>query len=396
MGEASGWTSGEEGAFRYFVGGQYQRRRINESSGELEFDGDGAPDGGSWQDQERTFDEFFGTGRFEYDLTDADTLIFSPTFSSSKENRVQSSFDWDDDHTIFETRNDETRNRKRQSFAGYTEWQHEFDNGIRSRIFFDYQTGFETTRRVGHKYDIDPAGNPVSTPKLTLRDAEIDLERFAPGMVFNGTTGIHSWEAGLGTSRNTRSENEDKDGVFVGDRTFDVEEKIHYGYLSDSFSLLGPDLMTVGVRLENSQTETTDITGGKHRINEMAVNPSLQYRYSVNNDLDLRLGIARTLRRPDLRDLTPTLKDGKGTIVSPHKRGNPETAPEKIWDIDAGGEWHILDGTGIVSANFSVAVSPIRSRIFFMRNPGNGFPRRAMSAMVSSMVLRQKFAHPSI
>jgi iron complex outermembrane receptor protein len=62
--------------------------------------------------------------------------------------------------------------------------------------------------------------------------------------------------------------------------------------------------------------------------------------------------VARTLRRPDLRDLTPSLTSKDGTLAKPDTRGNPYTSPEKIWGVDTGADWYILDRQGIVSANF--------------------------------------------
>lgn len=357
IGDASGWTSGEEGAFRYFLGGQSQRRRVNESSAEDIFGANGTkPDSGSRQEQAREFDEYFATGRFEYDITDDDTLTFAPTFSRSHELRDQSEYRLNKAQTGFELRTDETRNRTRQTFAAYNEWKHDFSAETQSRLFIDWQTGTEDTTRDGLEQTLDPiTGLPLGLPSPDQRIAGIKLGRTAPGFVLNTQIDGHAIEGGFGASFSTRKEQETryrKGGVAPNfGRTYKVGEDIFYGYIMDKFSLLGPDELTAGLRIENSSTRTTDVLGNDFSIDETFINPSLQYKYSMDDDLDFRMGVARTLRRPDLRDLTPTLSTKKGTLSEPDTRGNPNTRPEDIWGVDSGFDWHVLDGKGIVSAN---------------------------------------------
>lgn len=355
VGDVSGWASGEEGAFRYFLGGDYQRRRVNESSAEDVFGAGGIiGEEGSRQSQGRTFDEYFATGRFEYDITPADTLTFSPTFSRSHELRKQTEYILDTDLTTRTERGDETRNRTRQTFAAYSEWKHEFSADTQSRLFLDWQTGSEDTTRLGQEFKSD-----LVTPEdgQDRRFAEIRLGRIAPGFVFNTELNGHALEGGFGASFSTRKEKETRyraNGKIEPNlgRTYRVGEDIFYGYVMDRFSPTGPDELTIGLRVEHSATKTTDDVGDDFRFEATAVNPSLQYKYAFSDALDLRMGVVRTLRRPDLRDLTPFLSTSKnGSLSSPHQRGNPNTKPEDIWGFDGGLDWYILDNNGIVSAN---------------------------------------------
>lgn len=357
IGDISGWTSGEEGAFRYFLGGDYQRRRVNESSSEDIFGANGTtPNRGTRQSQSRKFDEYFATGRFEYDITDADMLTFSPTFSRSHELRDQSEYRLNGAQTGFDRRTDETRNRTRQTFAAYTEWKHEFSAQTQSRLFLDWQTGSEDTTRDGLQQTLNPnTGAAAGAPSPDQRIAAIRLGRLAPGFVLNTEFDGHAVEGGFGASFSTRKEHETRyrnGGVEPNlGRTYRVAEDIFYGYVMDTFSPTGPDELTVGLRVEHSITKTTDVANDDFRIGATAINPSLQYKYALSDALDLRMGVARTLRRPDLRDLTPTLSTNNGSLSSPHARGNPNTKPEDIWGFDGGADWYVLDGKGIVSAN---------------------------------------------
>lgn len=354
IGDISGWASGSEGGFRYFIGADYQRRRVNESSSELVFGKNGTtPKGGSTESQERRFDEYFVTGRFEFDLTESDTVTFAPTYSRSFEHRDQTTYKYNDNQVGYKEQSDELRKRTRETYAGYLEWAHDFSAETRTRLFIDLQKGSEDTTREGMKYNLTKL--PVKG-EPDLREADIGLQRVAPGFVWNSTFGGHAVEAGFGASLSRRDEQETRYRTNKVEpnygRTYEVHEDIYYGYLSDRFSVFGPDELTAGLRVEHSRTATTDAKGSDYDVNSTQFNPSLQYKYSITEDIDLRAGIARTLRRPGLRDLTPTLNDsGSGSLFNPYTRGNPYTKPEKIWGVDTGADWYLFDRQGIVSAN---------------------------------------------
>ncbi|MGU3576047.1 TonB-dependent receptor plug domain-containing protein [Brucellaceae bacterium C25G] len=353
IGDINGWTSGTEGNLRYFLGADYQRRRVNESSSEMSFNKGGEkPNGGSYEDQQRKFDEYLVTGRFELDVTDNDTLIFTPTYSRSHENRDQSTFKFEKDQATLKEQSDELRKRTRETYAGYLEWAHEFNNETRSRLFIDLQKGKEETTRDGMKYDFTKT--PVKA-EADARENDIDLHRIAPGFVLNSRFGEHSFEAGFGASLSKRDEEENrfrkgKVEPNLG-RIYGVKEDIYYGYVSDQFSLFGNDELTAGLRIEHSRTQTTDSFEDEYSVNSTQVNPSLQYKYTIQDGLNWRLGVARTLRRPDLRELTPSLSDKDGTLIKPDTRGNPFLKPEKIWGVDTGLDWYLFDDRGIISAN---------------------------------------------
>gem|GEM_PF-1135833 len=349
----SAWASGEKGSLRYSLGAEYRRRLVNESSRELSYAGASqTPNGGENEQQSRTFDEAFVAARLEWSAGANDRIRFSPTFSRSEEERDQQRYRYTSNHSRFNRIDDEQRRRKRQTTAAHADWEHHFANGLSSRLSLEGQTGYEHTRRDEVRTSLNSAGLPTGTPTLGLRLAEVDLERLGAALALNHTLGSHEWEFGAGTALETRDEIEARNGIVNTQRDYELEEQISHAYLSDGFALLGPDRLTLGMRLESSTTKITESTGALSQRRATDFNPSAHYRYTTLGEaLDLRIGIARTLRRPNLRDLTPTLATANGTLTRPDTRGNPNTRPEKIWGIDAGADWYLPDERGLISVN---------------------------------------------
>ncbi|WP_299807579.1 TonB-dependent receptor [Tardiphaga sp.] len=354
-GDASGWTGGQAGPVKYFIGAGYQRRLLEESSNTYNYNSTGplpsgtAPNRATIQDQKRTFDEYTALGRFEFKANDANTFIVAPTYLKTEEKRAQSENRTNAAMTYVDRNTTETRNRLRESYGSYFEWAHTYNNFVSSRVFADVQEAREETARDSVQTTYNATGTATGTvPGYTFNP--ITLTRIAPGAAVTAQLNGHTVETGTGLNRLTRGENDT--GRTDGSRTYELREDVFYGYLSDSFSLLGNDKITAGVRVEHSNTATTDFSGLQTERTEIDLNPSLNYKIAVAPDVDLRAGVARTVRRPDLRDLTPTVRESSGTPGSPDTRGNPNAAPEKIWGADIGADYYFYDKLGILSANF--------------------------------------------
>lgn len=353
-GDVSGWSGGQYGNFNYFIGGGQQRRLLEESNTTLNNIGAATlGDGGTIQRQQRRFDETTFTSRFEYKTDENNTFTFSPSYFKTHELRDQTDRRLNNTQTAINRITNETRNRDRENIGTYFEWLHTFDKATTLKTFVDYQKAREDTTRDSTRY----SGAGV-LEQIERRLSPIALERVAPGTVFTRSFDSHVLEAGVGAILLSRTEDESRmrtvgSGTATADptRKYKVGEDIIYGYLSDRTSVFGPDQLTLGLRVEASQTRTTDNLGLERSNDAVVANPSLQYRYSVVPDLDLRLGVARTVRRPDLRDLTPTVSEDNGTPIRPDIRGNPDARPEHIWGVDIGFD-KFLDGkSGILSAN---------------------------------------------
>jgi len=350
-GEGSVWQGGQAGKLKYFIGGGYQRRLLEESIDTYALRGFANKDGSNLQDQKRKFDEYTVLGRFEYDLDAFNRFIVAPTFLRTEETRTQH------DLTYFATPNPaimyrdtvEVRNRARQNYGSYLEWAHDFSAATQMRLFFDVQKASETTLRNSTRYEYKNTGvlDKVSNPNLN-NYVPIDLHRYAPGLAFTSQIGAHKLEYGAGLNRLTREETTPGNAG----RTYKIGENVFYGYLSDSFGVIGSgDLLTVGVRAEQSSTDTTDNLGITRSRTATDLNPSVQYRLPLAGNTDLRLGVSRTLRRPDLRDLTPTITAGDGTYAKPDTQGNPDLLPERIWGFDGGIDLFLFDRSGLLAFN---------------------------------------------
>jgi iron complex outermembrane receptor protein len=351
-GEFNAWQGGQAGPLRYFIGGGYQRRLVQESVDEFAFDGPNGttPDGGELQNQHRKFDEYTFLSRFELAIDPANTIIFSPSYLRTNEFRDQHTYRLTGNQQSVNRDTHEIRHRIRETYGSYLEWQHAFNGYSSSSVFFDYQRGREDTTRTSTRANL-PGGTPaVQEPRFV----PIDLERIASGGTVTTRVGGHTLEAGLGWAQTQRAESEVRGltNVPLPERNYEVSESIYHAFVSDSFSVFGRDLLTLGLRFEYSVTDTMDFAGNSFDNDSADLNPSLQYKLEAAPNVDLRLGVARTLRRPNLRDLTPTIVEESGTIPDPDLRGNPNTSPEKIWGLDVGTDLFLFQRTGILSANF--------------------------------------------
>ncbi|CAN1721212.1 iron complex outermembrane recepter protein [Hyphomicrobium sp. 1Nfss2.1] len=359
-GEISGWQGGETGPLRYFIGGGYQRRLVQESANEFTFKGDGSPDGGELGPQHRKFDEYTLLSRFELAVDPANTVVVAPSYLRTTERRDQNALRLSEDQTYVDRDTHEMRERIRETYGANVEWQHDFGYATASRVFFDYQRGREDTTRDTYRTSYNADGSVKGTPNVrqAWRFVPVDLERIAAGTVVSTRVGAHALEAGFGWAQRSHDENAITVDVTSGavstvdERTYKVTETIYHAYVSDSFKVFGSDLLTLGLRLEQSATETLDNTRTNYDTDSTDFNPSINYRLSAAQNLDFRVGVARTLRRPNLGDLTPTITDGSGTLSDPYERGDPNTTPEKIWGLDVGTDYYLFNGTGILAANF--------------------------------------------
>ncbi|QUS37615.1 TonB-dependent receptor [Tardiphaga alba] len=349
-GDASGWTGGQTGPVKYFIGGGYQRRLLEESNNTYNYTGAAGttPNRATIQDQKRTFDEYTALGRFEFKANDVNTFTVAPTYLKTEERRAQSENRTNTAMTFVDRNTTEVRNRVRENYGSYFEWAQTHNNFVSSKIFADVQQAREDTARDSIQTSYNATGIVTGVvPGYTFNP--VTLTRVAPGAAVTTQWDGHTFESGMGLNRLTRGENDG--GRADGSRTYDIREDVYYGYLSDSFSILGTDKLTAAVRVEHSNTATTDFRGLETERTETNLNPSLNYKIALAQDTDLRAGIARTVRRPDLRDLTPTVRRGGGTPGDPDTRGNPNAVPEKVWGADLGVDHYFYHRLGILSAN---------------------------------------------
>lgn len=333
------------------LSGGLQRQRRNESKDTYSYDGAGVADGGKLEQNERRFDQANFTPSFEIQASDHDILKFEPSFLWTKETRKDVETDLTTDHSAVNRREFETRIRKRRNIGLYGEWQHEIKHDLDLTLALDYQNASEDTERDATRYTAAGAVN-----RVRQRTEDIELNRVAPEAKFRYQAGDHTVDTGIGFIRTTRDESstEVTNGVIATPnptRQYEIEENRWNAYLQDDYQLTAQDRLTMGLRAEATNTVTTDATGTDSDKSHFIALPSANLVHSLETDTDLRFGIARTVRRPDLRELSPSVSTAGGTIANPDTGGNPDLEPEEIWGIDAGVDQYFADDKGLFSVN---------------------------------------------
>ena len=350
LGDATMLQAGGAGRVRYVLSGGVQRQRRNESKDILEFEGDGTPDGGEWGTNERKFNQLNLVPSVEIDLGERDVLRFEPSYLYTKEFRDDRSIELLADQQTVRRQEIEDRERVRENLGLLTSWRRELSDRSGVALSLDVQKAREDTERDATRYRADG-----TVDRSRQRTEDIDLLRIAPSLAFTSRVDGHDLTWGVDGSYATREEDngEVTNGVAQAAnavRVYGVREKRGNMFAQDVWDLDRKTVLTGGLRLEYSSTETEDFAGTPETASEWFLLPSLHVVHSVLPDTDLRLGVARTLRRPDLRELTPTVQTQSGTLGSPDIGGNPDLVPEAIWGVDTGVD-HYFGKGGLVGLN---------------------------------------------
>src|SRR5262249_24083924 len=79
--------------------------------------------------------------------------------------------------------------------------------------------------------------------------------------------------------------------------------------------------------------------------------PSVQMRYAIDPDTNLRVALTRSLARPDYYDTVPYQALDQTTTPPSATFGNADLKPTTSWNVDVLGE-HYFKTVGVVSAGF--------------------------------------------
>ncbi|WP_440224896.1 TonB-dependent receptor plug domain-containing protein [Dokdonella sp. MW10] len=349
-GDAALWYGGEHGILRAFAAVDAQRRLLEEGSRSFAYTPAGAFNGGSDQDQKRTFEEHTLTTRLDFALGARDRLVVTPSLYKTRERRDQSDRVLTAAGTVNQTTN-ELRRRVRETYGSRVEWQHDLAAGGNATLYYETSDAREDTTRDSQRFNAAGVQN-----RTEQRFSDVDLDQWNAGAAFAWTRGAHAFDAGVGFSDATRDEDESRlrnGAPQTPDygRIYAVGETVAHAWIADGITLSPSTLLTAGARVERSRTRTTSHESERGTVTSTDVTPTLQLRHALNDAVDLRAGLARTLRRPDLRDLTPTISEESGTLSSPDTAGNPDTRPERAWGLDLGIDGYLDDRRGLVSAN---------------------------------------------
>ncbi|PHS69340.1 MAG: hypothetical protein COB23_06920 [Methylophaga sp.] len=338
--------AGESGAFRYALLGGVQRQRRNENEDVYEFKGDGTADGGSIEINERTFNQVNLVPAFELQLGQQNMLRFEPSYLYTKEIRYNPIEKLNDDQLSSSEIKVKLRERVRENFGLLTSWQHQLSSESDFTFSIDAQKGSENTERDETKFK--PIG---AFDSQTLRSQKKEFTRLSPAIRFNHYLGDHDLSWGGDFSQSKRKESDIKNGVSTDTDTFKIQEDRWNGFAQNIWQINDQMILTSGLRLEQSSTKTTDFAGNSKTKSSVFALPSLHIVHNLGEQTDVRLGVARTLRRAGLGDLSPTISNESGTLADPDTAGNSGLKPESIWGIDTGIDHYFYNGGGIASVN---------------------------------------------
>ena len=174
--------------------------------------------------------------------------------------------------------------------------------------------------------------------------------------------------------------------------SFNGSERIYAGYLMNTVEL-GRLRVNVGLRIEATHSEytghvaetPTDTAGNPNgpttvstvsgAQNYTDVFPSIQLRYGVDQNTNLRVAVTRGIARPNYSDLAPSLQGNLGPIYqhqySNLSAGNPDLRPEHSWNYDLLIERFLPSFGGVISGGvfYKSLSNVILTRDFIYQGP---------------------------
>ncbi len=351
QGELTFTTATTAGPLEIMLAGSLQRFRRNESKDEFEFDAGGAPDGGVLELNERRFDQVNLIPRLALQTDQLGRFELDPFYLRTKEFRDDIETELEADQVTRDRVSNEDRERVRESYGFRAGWQQSVGSSARLRLNLDWQRGETDTERDETRFNADG-----SVDRERQRSERIDLELTRPEAMLDLQAGAHALSFGLGAELREHDETnaEIRDGSPRdprADRIFDIDEDVLFAFAEDVWQAAERLKATGGLRLEDSETETTDFFGASTSNDATFLLPSFNFVFNAMPQTDLRLGVARTLRRPDLRTLSPAIDENDGTPADPDIQGNPNQDPESIWGLDVGLDQYFANDRGHVSIN---------------------------------------------
>ncbi len=331
------------------LAGGIQQQRRNESKDVLEFTAQGQADSGEIKINERRYEQINLIPTVDITLNHANSLSIEPTFLKTIEFRNDVKKALTDDQSAVEEYSKEDRKRTRQNIGLYTHLESQVSDNIELTSYVDWQDGYEDTTR--DQADFDDSNTLTDTKQ---REQSVDLNIIKLGFKTQHQVAQHTLEYGLGLSQEGRKENnsEVKNGEIKDPKVegvYEITESINHLYVQDTFSLFEGNSITFGLRAEDSRTETTDFSDNSITKNNSYFLPSFNVVQAINEHSYVRLGLAKTLRRPDLRSLSPSITEEDGTYDDPDTAGNPNSIPESIVGIDLSFEHYFYENKGLMS-----------------------------------------------
>ena len=150
--------------------------------------------------------------------------------------------------------------------------------------------------------------------------------------------------------------------------SYKANQEVIAGYAMIDLTISGKLRTIAGLRLETSDIEVTnkvvDINDSKYKhgkVKETDLLPSVNFIYSLTEDMNIRLAGTRTIARPTFREIGTNYYDYKtGIFIT----GNPVLKRAIISNIDLRWEWFFKSGGKVtVSAFYKYFQDPIEQKL---------------------------------
>lgn len=350
VGDSTVFYSVGDERLRLTLSGGIQQQRRNESKDTYTYTGAGVANSGSLNTNVRRYEQVNLTPRIDMNIDARNSVQIEPMHLRTTEFRTDVKKTLSTNQATVTKAEDEFRKRTRENNGLYAAWKHTTAGETVLTSSLDWQEGSEDTTRDAKT--LDAAGAVTGTRQRTQ---DVSMGLLKVGLGAQTRLGAHALEYGLGQSSESRSDDSTdvKDGVLqavVANQRIKIEEKIFNLYAQDSYSPFAGNLLTFGLRGEKSSTSTADIFSAPVEHSSMKALPSFSMRQVLTPTTDLRLGVAQTLRRPNLRELSPGTVQNSGTFAKPDVGGNPDAVPESILGLDLGVDHFLYGRKGLLSA----------------------------------------------
>lgn len=350
VGDASLFYGLGDERLRLTLSGGVQQQRRNESKDALVYTAAGDKDSGTLNTNERRYEQVNLVPRLEARIDGQSRVLVEPTYLQTTEFRDDIKRTLGDDQSSVTKTEQEYRKRTRENAGLYAAFTRQATAQTQWTAALDLQHGREDTTR--DAATLDANGTTTGTRQRT-QDTTLGLQKLSVA-AHTQVWGLPV-EAGAGHAQETRdARNTDiKNGKAQTPSIsgqYGVREQISHVYGQTTFSPWVGNQVTLGLRAEQSQTRTEDFDGNVSRQSGIEWLPSVTMKQSLQTQTDWRLGLAQTLRRPSLADLSPSVVEDDGTYAAPDTAGNPALQPEKITGLDVAIDRYFADRKGLLSA----------------------------------------------
>nr|BAV56288.1 hypothetical protein [Lysobacter sp. RH2180-5] len=238
------------------------------------------------------------------------------------------------DHTDYRQRTDMRLTQMRNELG----WTHGFDGGGRLETKLNLDGNRERTR-----YREDADGRDGRRNREEATDSRLQVRNYAvSGKYAFAVRGAHSLQAGWDLGLDRRHERRTQRlAAFPGfpaglvDQTFDARIQRSALYLQDEWSPGPRWSLYLGARWERIAIRSRGDGFAAVRNDAQVSSPVLQSLWKLGEGRRLRLGLSRSYRAPELRQLTPRpYTSTNNRALDPDRRGNPALRPELATGLD--------------------------------------------------------------